>query len=220
MAERSILVSRDRALVKSILIVESNDGVAEMYAYLFAGSGWRVTWYRDGLSAHEALGARRHYDAVVVGYRLAGLNGVELITRIRALDHRREVPILMVTGTVDVAVVAAALAAGADDVLYKPTDVDILVATVTKYVERRAGNGRAAKPRVRLVTFPCPLCREDGRISALVAEFEPEPAPLTVIDLQGDCAHADDFGLLDRLTLEQEWRLIEAALNAARGEGS
>ena len=33
-------------------------------------------------------------------------------------------------------------------------------------------------------------------------------------------AHADDFGLLDRLTLEQEWRLIEAALNAARGEGS
>jgi DNA-binding response OmpR family regulator len=214
-AERSILVSRDRALVNSILIVESNDGVAEMYAYLFAGSGWRVTWYRDGLSAHEALAARRHYDAVVVGYRLAGLNGVELITRIRALDHRREVPILMVTGTVDVAVVAAALAAGADDVLYKPTDVDILVATVTKYVERRA-----AKPRVRLVTFPCPLCREDGRISALVAEFEPEPAPLTVIDLQGDCAHADDFGLLDRLTLEQEWRLIEAALNAARGEGS
>ena len=65
------------------------------------------------------------------------MSGVELITRTRALGRRKETPIVMVTGTGDVAVVAAALAAGADDVLYKPTDVDILVATVTKCVERR-----------------------------------------------------------------------------------
>ena len=63
------------------------------------------------------------------------MGGVELITRIRALDHRRDVPIVMVTGTVDV--VAAALSAGADDVLYKPVDVDLLVDTVNKCVERR-----------------------------------------------------------------------------------
>jgi hypothetical protein len=41
-----------------------------------------------------------------------------------------------------------------------------------------------------------------------------------VIDLQGRCAHADGFGPLDQLTLEQEWQLIEAALDAASGEGS
>ena len=65
------------------------------------------------------------------------MDGVGLITRIRALDHRHDVPIVMVTGTVECAVVAAALAAGADDVLYKPTDVGIVVATVTKCLERR-----------------------------------------------------------------------------------
>jgi FixJ family two-component response regulator len=42
----------------------------------------------------------------------------------------------MVTGSGDVDVVAAALAAGADDVLYKPVDVAILVDTVSKCVER------------------------------------------------------------------------------------
>ena len=98
--------------------------------------------------------AKVHYDAVLVGYRLDGIDGVELITRIRALDHRKDVPIVMVTGTVDVAVVAAALAAGADDVLYKPTDVDILVATVTKYAERSAGKGRRAKHPVRPLRSP------------------------------------------------------------------
>ena len=43
----------------------------------------------------------------------------------------------MVTGTIDVALVVGALAAGADDVLYKPVDVVILVTTVNKCVERR-----------------------------------------------------------------------------------
>jgi DNA-binding response OmpR family regulator len=186
-----------------------------MFGALFAGQEWHVTRYSDGQRASETLAGQVHYDAVLVGYRLEGIDGVELIRRIRALEHRQDVPIVMVTGTVDVAVVAAALAAGADDVLYKPTDVDILVATVTKYVERR---GRRVKHPVRLVTFPCPLCREVGRIITLVAEFDPEPPPLTVIDLQGDCEHAAGFGQLDQLTLEQEWQLIEAALDAVRGD--
>ena len=75
---------------------------------------------------------------------------------------------------------------------------------------------------MRRVTFPCPLCRALGRVSTLVAELEPEPPPplLTVIDLQGECEHAAGFGQLDQLTLEQEWQLIEAALDAAIGAGS
>ena len=42
----------------------------------------------------------------------------------------------MVTGTIDVAIVAAALAGGADDVLFKPVAVAMLVDTVNKCVER------------------------------------------------------------------------------------
>jgi hypothetical protein len=65
------------------------------------------------------------------------------------------------------------------------------------------------------------LCRALGRASTLVAELEPEPPPLlTVIDLQGSCEHAAGFGHLDQLTLEQEWELIEAALDAATDQGS
>jgi CheY-like chemotaxis protein len=123
--------------VKSILIAEDHDRVAELFADLFALGGWTATTYHDGWDAARALGGSTLYDAVLVSNRLHGMSGVELITRVRALDHRKDVPIVMVTGTGDVAVVAAALAAGADDVLYKPTDVDILVATVTKCVERR-----------------------------------------------------------------------------------
>ena len=69
------------------------------------------------------------------------MSEVELITRTRALDHRRDVPIVMVTGTVECAVLADALAAGADDMLYKPVDVAILVDTVNKCVEQARRQG-------------------------------------------------------------------------------
>jgi hypothetical protein len=81
--------------------------------------------------------------------------------------------------------------------------------------------GASASIPCARVTFACPLCRGLGHASTLVAKLEPEPPPLlTVIDLQGGCEHAAGFGQLDQLTLEREWRLIEAALDAAIGEGS
>ena len=122
--------------MKAILIAEGDDRVAELFAYLFAHDGWTVPPCRDGQRAADALGGRAPYDAVLVSNRLHDMGGVELITRIRALGHRHDVPIVMVTGTLDCAIVAGALAAGADDVLYKPVDVVILVDTVNKCVER------------------------------------------------------------------------------------
>ena len=127
------LEPRGGAIVKSILIAEGHEDVAELFADLFARDGWTVTTYRDGWRAADALSGRTPNDAGLVSNRLHSMSGVELITRIRALDHRKHMPIVMVTGAVEVAV----LAAGADDVLYKPTDVAIVVATVTKCVERR-----------------------------------------------------------------------------------
>ena len=122
--------------MKSILIAEGDDRVAELFAYIFARDGWTVATYRDGQRAAAELGDSASFDAVLVSNRLRDMGGVELIRRIRVLDHRKDVPIVMVTGTCEVDVVAAALAAGADDVLYKPVDVDLLVTTVNKCVER------------------------------------------------------------------------------------
>jgi hypothetical protein len=66
---------------------------------------------------------------------------------------------------------------------------------------------------MRSVTFLCPLCRVLGRLRTLVGDLNAGPSPPTVIALEG-CEHADGFGHLGELTLEQEWQLIEAALTA------
>ena len=123
--------------LKSILIADGDERVAQMFAEVFASHDWHATRYSDGRLAGEDLRGSAHYDAVLVGYRFEGVDGVDLIKQIRALDHRQDVPIVMVTGIVGVGVMATALTAGADDVLHKPADVAIVVATVNKCVERR-----------------------------------------------------------------------------------
>jgi DNA-binding response OmpR family regulator len=132
--------SHDTAL-KAILIADGDESVAELFAYVFASDDWRVTRYGDGKRAGEELCGRTHYDAVLVSYRFDDMNGVELIKLIRALDHRKDVPIVMVTGTVGLDVATAALTAGADHVLYKPIDLAILTATVSKCLERGKHRG-------------------------------------------------------------------------------
>lgn len=64
-------------------------------------------------------------------------------------------------------------------------------------------------------SFPCPLCRNGGRVVTLQAELEPEPPLAIVTDLQGGCAHVAAFCALEGQTLEEAWTLIEAALDAA-----
>ena len=123
--------------LKSILLADGHASVAEMFAYVFARHDWTATRYSDGERAGEELRGNTHYDAALVSYRFDGIDGVELIGLIRALDHRKDMPIVMVTGTVDLDVVAAALAAGAADVLYQPTVVAVLVAAVNECLERR-----------------------------------------------------------------------------------
>ena len=123
--------------MKSIFIADGDERVAQVFAEVFASHDWHVTTCRDSRRAGEDLRGSTHYDTILVGYRFEGVNGVDLIKQIRALDHRQDVPIVMVTGIMEVSIMAAALTAGADDVLYKPTDVAFVVATVNKCVERR-----------------------------------------------------------------------------------
>jgi DNA-binding response OmpR family regulator len=75
----------------------------------------------------------KHYDLITVSYRFAVTNGVDMIRLIREIKHRKETPVLMVTGSPNVT--QEALAAGANEVLIKPIEPSSLVAAVKRHTE-------------------------------------------------------------------------------------
>lgn len=117
--------------MSSALVIEGDVTVARYLVAAFEHEGWWAYWPgRGNLVAAELL-SDTHYDLITVSYRFPGTSGVNLITLIRELEHRRGTPVLMITG--DPSVTSEAIAAGATEVLYKPFEPRDLAAAVTRH---------------------------------------------------------------------------------------
>lgn len=115
----------------SVLVIEGDPTVACLLAEIFSQQGWDAHTPRDGPSVAGALFGGKHFDIITVSYRFPATSGVEIIRLIREIKHRKDTPVLMVTGGPDVT--CEALAAGANEVLYKPIEPHSLVAAVTRH---------------------------------------------------------------------------------------
>jgi two-component system copper resistance phosphate regulon response regulator CusR len=100
-----------------ILIVEDEQKVADMIARGLKAERHAVDAVRDG-DAGWAMANTYGYDLIILDLMLPGIEGHELLKRIRARDNR--VPILILTASDATDSKVRNLEAGADDYLTKP----------------------------------------------------------------------------------------------------
>jgi two-component system, OmpR family, response regulator PrrA len=109
-------------------------------------------------SGRTALELAHGADAIVLDVSMPGLSGTEVCTRLRA--RGAEVPVLMLSALDDVADRVAGLAAGADDYVVKPFDLNELVLRLRALL-RRAGRAPSAVVRVGPLTVDPTARRAD-----------------------------------------------------------
>ena len=108
-----------------ILVVDDDALSLRLLIALVEKLGHRSISATDGLSAWELY--RRHDCRVVISdWNMPGLDGIELLTRIRSLPGLGYTYFIMLTSRSDREDVAAGMAAGADDLLIKPISRDDL----------------------------------------------------------------------------------------------
>lgn len=84
------------------------------------------------------------FDMLLVDLRMPGMDGMTAIRRIRARgDAKARVPVIVVTADAGVDLREQCLAAGADDVLFKPVAMDALFDSMGRILARDAGAGGA-----------------------------------------------------------------------------
>jgi CheY-like chemotaxis protein len=109
----------------TILVVEDHDDTREMLHILLETWGCRVVEACNGLEAVEAA-SRERPELILMDSRLPLLDGLEATRRIRENGLRDQVKILALNGSGSPRYHADALAAGCDDSLEKPFDLDRL----------------------------------------------------------------------------------------------
>lgn len=88
----------------------------------------------SGPIALEIIKSDAPYDLIILDNDLPGLGGLELVLHIRSIAHRRNTPVIMLSGD---DCEAAALRAAVSDFLRKPAGVDQLSATIKRLLAQR-----------------------------------------------------------------------------------
>ncbi|MGH9380581.1 MAG: sigma-54-dependent transcriptional regulator, partial [Thermoanaerobaculia bacterium] len=116
----------------TILLVDDEAYVRHSLAAVLEQRGFEV---RTAGGLEQALGQHdlEGLDALVTDLRMAGGDGLQLITRVHALDE--SLPIVVYTGHGSVASAVDCMRAGASDYLQKPVDPDQMVLVLERAIE-------------------------------------------------------------------------------------
>jgi DNA-binding response OmpR family regulator len=113
--------------VSSILVVEDEERISSFVDKGLRASGYSSTVVAHGLEAVEhALSGS--YDLVLLDIGLPGIDGFEVLRRVRARDQ--SLPVIMLTARTSIESTVAGLDGGANDYLAKPFRFDELLARV------------------------------------------------------------------------------------------
>lgn len=129
-----------------LLLVEDDFDLSGVIARSLSSRGFELLCCSNG---NEALAAARkkRFDIIVLDLSLPGLDGLELLHRLRGDGNTTPVLILTARGAVGDRI--SGLNAGADDYLAKPFDLEEMIARIGALTRRLGRNGELRCGRLR-----------------------------------------------------------------------
>ena len=135
-----------------VLIAEDESRLASLLAQAVEEAGWTATVVGDGPSALAAALTGGH-DVILLDWMLPGLEGPEVLARLRTRGY--DTPVLLLTARGALPDRVRGLDAGADDYLAKPFELDELLARLRALLRRAVpvdppGTARPDADRLRV----------------------------------------------------------------------
>lgn len=118
-----------------IWCVEDDASIRDIEVYALRSVGFEARGFSDGAAFWDALRAERP-ELVVLDVMLPGIDGIELLGRMRASDALRDIPVIMATAKGTEYDKIHGLDLGADYYLAKPFGVMELVSCVKAVLRR------------------------------------------------------------------------------------
>ena len=107
--------------MKHCLVVDDSSVVRKVARRILEGFDFTVSEAEDGSQAIEIC-RRGMPDMILLDWHLPAMDGIDVVTSLRKLDHGRQPKVLFCVSEADVAQIAKALRAGADEYILKPFD--------------------------------------------------------------------------------------------------
>jgi signal transduction histidine kinase/DNA-binding response OmpR family regulator len=123
-----------------LLVVEDNVMNQQVAFELLSNEGAEVTVAGNGrLGVSAALSAKPGFDAILMDIQMPDIDGYAATAKLRSHQSMESMPIIAMTANALAEDKAACLAAGMNDHIGKPIDLDILVKTLLKHCRHQEG---------------------------------------------------------------------------------
>jgi DNA-binding NtrC family response regulator len=119
---------------EKVLLVDDEPDFVSVLKERLSARGLDVSTAGSGPAAVEEV-KRKRFDVVILDYNMPGMDGIETLKSIVALD--KEVQVLLLTGHATARTGADAIRHGAADFLEKPADLPDLLAKIGDAAARR-----------------------------------------------------------------------------------
>lgn len=123
---------------RTVVVAEDHEQLALLLRLVLEGWGFTVIVATDGRTVQQRVETQAPPDLALLDIMLPHVDGFELVDLIRARPEWHDVPIIMLTGRTGEREINRALAAGANDYMIKPFDLDELKARIWRLLPRDA----------------------------------------------------------------------------------
>ncbi len=171
--------------MRTILIVEDKESMAQMLSQTLEAEGYRVIWAKDGEEGIEKVKEAK-VDLVVTDVRLPHKSGMEVLNAVK--EYNPMIPVIVMTayGTIETAV--KAVKEGAYDFLTKPFEPDHLLLLIDKALEKErlvTENLILKETLSRHIGFP-KIIGKSKKLMEVVEKVQKVAAGNTTVLLQGE----------------------------------
>jgi diguanylate cyclase (GGDEF)-like protein len=147
-----------------ILIAEDESGIRKVMTRALESRNFSVDSAARGDLALD-MARLEGYDLIMLDRRMPGMDGMEVLKRLRGNTMTRLVPVILVTGVGGTASEVEGLEFGADDYVVKPFSIEELLARVERLL-KRAAEELSASPLTHLPGTPTLQAAVEERISS------------------------------------------------------
>jgi two-component system chemotaxis response regulator CheY len=119
----------------AILLVDDSPTILNLLSMTLSQAGYMVTTASDGVEALE-LAQVTQVDIVITDVNMPRMDGLTLITRLRELEHYRNIPIVVLSTQQSPLDHGQGKEAGADVYLDKPVSSGDLLGCIDKMLKR------------------------------------------------------------------------------------
>jgi two-component system, OmpR family, phosphate regulon response regulator PhoB len=163
-----------------ILIVEPLKSGLAVMARRLGAAGYRLIACSSGPDAMSEL-HRAPIELVLAELRMTPMSGIELTRAMRDDSSLRDLPVILINGRSDSNGSVEGLAAGADDIITKPFDFDVLIAKIARALARAAAMRELRQDNAALDARVVTRAIELGELRAALQASELERQRLSMM---------------------------------------